>query len=63
MFVAIAAPSWMAMEPRQKQVVAESIVHKLAEGGVEEFLIFDGDRMLLAHYQRGAWRTDRAWAP
>jgi hypothetical protein len=61
MFFAVAAPSWMTMAPDQKQRVAESIVYKLKESGVDEFMIFDGDRMLQAHYQHGVWRTDRAW--
>jgi len=50
------------MEPRKKQRVAENIIFKLAESGVEEFLIFDAERMLQAHYKAGSWRTDRAWA-
>jgi len=60
MFVATVSDDWLELDAEQRRVSAEKMRSRLAQDGVSELMLFDGRRVLRAHYKQGEWRV-RAW--
>jgi hypothetical protein len=57
MFIGTLASSWAELDSAARRAHAELIRDRSLEGGAVELLLFDGDRVLQAHWSAGAWRT------
>ncbi|MDJ0847066.1 MAG: hypothetical protein QNK04_01655 [Myxococcota bacterium] len=63
MFVAVLAESWDDLDREKRRVAAEKIRQRMAAEGVQEILLYDESRVLVAHFKQGDWRNTRAWSP
>jgi hypothetical protein len=61
MFVATVNEHWNELSSVEKRHEAEEVMTKLYERNVAEFLLYDPDHVLIAHYRGGRWQSARAW--
>lgn len=61
MFVAIVGEEWLGMSASQQRIAGERISTRLTGQKVHEVLLFDPNRVLVAHYKQGSWRTPVDW--
>ncbi len=57
MFIGTLASSWAELDPAARRAHAELIRERALGEGAVEILMFDGDRVLQAHWSEGHWRT------
>jgi hypothetical protein len=62
-FVGTVRKDWFELDGRMKRTHAEIIQQRAEERGVEEVMIYDRKRVLLAHYAQGEWRVTDGWQP
>ncbi len=63
MFVAIVGEAWNELDANGRRTAAEKIRGRMGDEGVDEILLYDADRVLVAHFKQGSWRNQRAWTP
>lgn len=62
MLVGVATDEWEKLRPIEREAAAMRLQERLKEKGIAEFLLYDDDHVLQAHYKGGRWRSTRAWS-
>ena len=60
MFFGTLASGWSQLGPADRRAHAELIRDRVLERGAAELLLFDGNRVLQAHWADGQWRAPAA---